>query len=75
MSNTPGRAAKVVLVYFLGGCSYSEIAALRFLGKQTGNVTIFILQTHVLKSDVRRKRKLWNFDILKLPDPVIIQCF
>lgn len=35
-SNTPGRAARVVLVYFLGGCSYSEISALRFLGKQTG---------------------------------------
>ncbi|XP_052795879.1 vacuolar protein sorting-associated protein 33B-like [Mya arenaria] len=36
MSNQPGRAAKVVLVYFIGGCTYSEIAALRFLGKQTG---------------------------------------
>ena len=35
-ATTPGRAAKVVLVYFLGGCSYSEISALRFLGKQTG---------------------------------------
>ena len=38
MSNTPGRAAKVVLVYFLGGCSYSEISGLRFLGKQTGKM-------------------------------------
>ena len=39
LSNTPGRAATVVLVYFLGGCSYSEISALRFLGKQTGIVS------------------------------------
>ena len=36
ISGPPGRAAKVVLVYFIGGCTYSEIAALRFLGKQTG---------------------------------------
>ncbi|KAL5004381.1 hypothetical protein ScPMuIL_017837 [Solemya velum] len=34
-SNTP-PAARVVLVYFLGGCTYSEIAALRFLGKLKG---------------------------------------
>ena len=25
---------KVVLVYFLGGCTHSEITALRFLGQQ-----------------------------------------
>ena len=36
MSNQPGRASSVVLVYFIGGCTYSEIAALRFLGKQQG---------------------------------------
>ncbi|CAH1254379.1 VPS33B [Branchiostoma lanceolatum] len=27
---------KIVLVYFLGGCSYTEVSALRFLGKQKG---------------------------------------
>ncbi|XP_060574678.1 vacuolar protein sorting-associated protein 33B-like [Ruditapes philippinarum] len=36
MTNQPGRPAPVVLVYFIGGCTYSEIAALRFLGKQQG---------------------------------------
>ncbi|KAH3836670.1 hypothetical protein DPMN_110041 [Dreissena polymorpha] len=35
-NNAPGRAAKVVLVYFIGGCTYSEIAALRLLGKLKG---------------------------------------
>jgi len=30
------RSARVVLVYFLGGCTYSEVTALRFLGKQRG---------------------------------------
>lgn len=29
-------AAKVVLVYLIGGVTYSEIAALRFLGQQKG---------------------------------------
>ena len=28
---------KVILVFFLGGCTYSEITSLRFLGKQKGN--------------------------------------
>ena len=28
--------SKVVLVYFLGGCTYSEITALRFLGRLKG---------------------------------------
>ncbi|XP_062574358.1 vacuolar protein sorting-associated protein 33B-like isoform X2 [Saccostrea cucullata] len=35
--------SKVVLVYFLGGCTYSEITALRFLGKLKGY--IFIIAT------------------------------
>uniref|UniRef100_A0A8W8I1N5 Vacuolar protein sorting-associated protein 33A n=1 Tax=Magallana gigas TaxID=29159 RepID=A0A8W8I1N5_MAGGI len=34
---------KVVLVYFLGGCTYSEITALRFLGKLKGY--IFVITT------------------------------
>ncbi|XP_063433464.1 vacuolar protein sorting-associated protein 33B-like [Mytilus trossulus] len=29
-------SSKVVLVYFLGGCTYSEISALRFLGRLKG---------------------------------------
>nr|XP_011447876.2 vacuolar protein sorting-associated protein 33B isoform X4 [Crassostrea gigas]XP_034325604.1 vacuolar protein sorting-associated protein 33B isoform X3 [Crassostrea gigas] len=35
--------SKVVLVYFLGGCTYSEITALRFLGKLKGY--IFVIAT------------------------------
>ena len=32
----PPSASKVVLVYFIGGVTYSEVAALRFLAKQKG---------------------------------------
>ncbi|XP_072201306.1 vacuolar protein sorting-associated protein 33B isoform X2 [Excalfactoria chinensis] len=37
-----GAAQRVVLVVLLGGCSYSEIAALRFLGKERGCRFIFL---------------------------------
>ena len=34
----PGNPAmKVVLVFFLGGCTFSEITALRLVGKLQGN--------------------------------------
>ncbi|KAK3607859.1 hypothetical protein CHS0354_038288 [Potamilus streckersoni] len=51
--------AKVVLVYFLGGCTYSEIIALRFLGKKTGYTfliatTAIINGQSLLKSIVER---------------------
>ncbi|XP_064608476.1 vacuolar protein sorting-associated protein 33B-like [Liolophura sinensis] len=36
MPATKSSASRVVLVYFLGGCTFSEIAALRFLGRQKG---------------------------------------
>uniref|UniRef100_F6VM60 Vacuolar protein sorting-associated protein 33B n=2 Tax=Ciona intestinalis TaxID=7719 RepID=F6VM60_CIOIN len=35
-STVGSAASKVVLVYFIGGVTYSEIAALRFLGRQKG---------------------------------------
>ncbi|XP_056021791.1 vacuolar protein sorting-associated protein 33B-like isoform X1 [Ostrea edulis] len=41
--------SKVVLVYFLGGCTHSEIAALRFLGKLKGYVFI-IATTAIINS-------------------------
>ncbi|KAL4227335.1 Vacuolar protein sorting-associated protein 33B [Mactra antiquata] len=58
-TNQPGRAAKVVLVYFIGGCTYSEIAALRFLGKQTGYkfiiATTSIFNTNTFLESVMEK--------------------
>lgn len=30
------EAQRIILVMFLGGCTYSEISALRFLGKEKG---------------------------------------
>lgn len=35
-AGVPDLASKVVLVYVIGGVTYSEIAALRFLGKKKG---------------------------------------
>uniref|UniRef100_A0A8C6ZCW6 VPS33B late endosome and lysosome associated n=1 Tax=Nothoprocta perdicaria TaxID=30464 RepID=A0A8C6ZCW6_NOTPE len=37
-----GDAQRVVLAVFLGGCSFSEMAALRFLGKEKGYKFIFL---------------------------------
>ncbi len=36
---------KVTLVYFLGGCTYTEVAALRFLAQQENAPTDFIIAT------------------------------
>lgn len=30
-------AQRIILVMFLGGCTFSEISALRFLGRERGN--------------------------------------
>ena len=36
---------KVVLVYFIGGCTFSELNALRFLGERPGNKFSYIVAT------------------------------
>ncbi|XP_062927093.1 vacuolar protein sorting-associated protein 33B isoform X1 [Mobula hypostoma] len=36
------NAQRVILVLFLGGCTFSEIAALRFLGKEKGYKFVFV---------------------------------
>lgn len=36
---------KVVLVYFVGGCTFSEINALRFLGERSGSKYCYIIAT------------------------------
>lgn len=40
-SDTP----KVILVFFLGGCTYAEISALRFLSRQEDNNVEFVIAT------------------------------
>lgn len=35
-SKAKGNAQRIVLVMFLGGCTFSEISALRFLGREKG---------------------------------------
>lgn len=44
------RAHRVVLVYFLGGCTFSEINALRFLGEKT-NIHYIIATTNLLNAN------------------------
>lgn len=36
---------KITLVYFIGGCTYSEISALRFLAQQENAVTSYVIAT------------------------------
>lgn len=45
---TPGDNPKVVLVFFIGGCTFAEISALRFLSQQEdsdGEWVLFWLRT------------------------------
>ena len=46
----PTQPKKAVLVYFIGGCTFSEINALRFLGEKTNTVYI-IATTNVISPD------------------------
>ena len=47
-SNSSSKSSKrKVLVYFIGGCSLSELNALRFIGQKT-NITFFVATTHVI---------------------------
>ena len=43
------RAHRVVLVYYIGGCTFSEINALRFLGEKTG-IHYIIATTNLINS-------------------------
>lgn len=44
------RAHRVVLVYFLGGCTFSEINALRFLGEKT-NIHYIVATTNLVNAN------------------------
>ena len=44
------QAHRVVLVYFLGGCTFSEINALRFLGEKT-NVHYIVATTNLINAN------------------------
>ncbi|KAL3865585.1 hypothetical protein ACJMK2_042960, partial [Sinanodonta woodiana] len=64
----PGPSpAKAVLVYFLGGCTYSEIIALRFLGKKTGYTfliaTTAIINGHSLLESIVERPLIPNYNL------------
>jgi len=44
------QAHKVVLVYFIGGCTFSEINALRFLTEKT-NCHYIVATTNIIRAD------------------------
>ncbi|KJE88792.1 vacuolar protein sorting-associated protein 33A [Capsaspora owczarzaki ATCC 30864] len=47
-ASAAGGAGKVTLVFFVGGCSYAEVAAIRFLAKQQEGRDYIIATTHML---------------------------
>lgn len=49
-SSARSRTTKAVLVYFIGGCTFSEINALRFLGEKTNTIYI-IATTNIITPD------------------------
>lgn len=42
---------KVTLVYFLGGVTYAEIAALRFLQQEDHPTEYIVATTHIINGD------------------------
>ncbi|PIO41108.1 hypothetical protein AB205_0093200 [Aquarana catesbeiana] len=40
--NSYSESQRIILAVFLGGCTFSEISALRFLGKETGYRFVFL---------------------------------
>ena len=49
-TQTASSAHRVVLVYFLGGCTFSEINALRFLGEKT-NIHYIVATTNLINAN------------------------
>ncbi|XP_026473937.1 vacuolar protein sorting-associated protein 33A-like isoform X2 [Ctenocephalides felis] len=43
--NSQSDSSRVILVFFLGGCTYAEISALRFLSQQEENNVEFVIAT------------------------------
>ena len=48
-SPSPSSLPRATLIYFIGGCSYSEVSALRFLARRLG-VTFYIATTHFVNN-------------------------
>ena len=55
---TPGERTTTSVVFFLGGCTYTEIAALRWAGRQTQGKLVI---TSNVCSDVRPFRQVEDF--------------
>jgi len=49
-SSSKGSNKKKVLVYFIGGCSLSELNALRFMG-QKNNTSFIVATTHIINGN------------------------
>lgn len=51
-NTTDSEAPRVILVFFIGGCTFAEISALRFLSQQEdSNVEFVIATTKLINGD------------------------
>lgn len=55
--------SKVTLVYFLGGCTYAEVSALRFLAQQENAPTDFVIATTKLINGKSFLKSLYGNDM------------
>jgi len=58
-SQSSGEETRVVLVFFIGGCTFAEISALRFLSQQEENNCEFIIGTTKIINGKTLLKSLW----------------
>jgi hypothetical protein len=51
--------SQVVLVYFVGGCTYAEVSAVRFLQQQIEGIEPLVATTKVISGDALLHDVLW----------------
>lgn len=58
-SQSSGEETRTVLVFFIGGCTFAEISALRFLSQQEENNCEFLIGTTKIINGTTFLRSLW----------------
>jgi hypothetical protein len=59
LSTTSNAETKIVLVFFIGGCTFAEISALRFLNRQEGANCVFLVGTTKIINGRTFLKSLW----------------
>lgn len=60
--SSSGEETKIVLVFFIGGCTFAEISALRFLTQQEDNSYEFLIGTTKIINGRTLLKSLWPYD-------------